>query len=325
MTQRTPSELRGEAIAWHIRLRDGAPEDWEWFVQWLGQDPAHSDAFDAISAADAAITPDAVPERGRPMAANDEWDGEPAPQPGRSGGRWAMGLAAVAALFLLAFFTLPMPAGGPDRFEIVTAAGQRRAVDLGDGSSAMLNGTTRLILDRNDPRHAELAVGEAAFTVRHDPDRPFTVVAGEHRVQDVGTRFNLIRDSGRFEVAVIEGAVLYDPEGAHVPLAAGQALAVRGSERPRLSRDDPSHFAGWQRGRLNYTSTPLDAVASDLARAVGAEVRVDPVIRALPFTGSIRIDGDHGATITNFAATLGLQAHRAGNGWLIEPRGRAPR
>lgn len=323
MTQRTPQEIRGEAIAWHLRLRDGVPADWDAFVQWLEQDPAHSDAYDAISRADAAIEPDAVPLHGQPMPANDdEWDGAPARR--TMGRRWIMSFAAIAAMLLIAFVTLPMLRGGPDRYEIATASGQRRTVDIGEGSSAMLNGRTRLVLDRNDARSVELAAGEATFTVRHDDARPFTVVAGEHRVQDVGTRFNLIHEPGRFEVSVIEGSVLYNREGARVPLAAGQALTVRTGSQPALTRGDPAGFAGWQSGRLSYTAAPLDAVASDLSRAMGGEVRVDPDIRALPFTGSIRIEGDHGATITNFAATLGLQARRAGNGWLIEPHVRAP-
>lgn len=325
MTQRTPQEIRGEAIAWHLRLRDGAPADWDAFVDWLERDPAHSDAFDAISRADAVIEADAIPLHGQPMPANDEDQYETsAPERRAWGRRWATGLAAVAALLLLAFVTLPMLRGGPDRYEIATVAGQRRNVDLGDGSSAILNGGTRLVLDRNDLRSVELAEGEATFTVRHNDAHPFTVVAGEHRVQDVGTRFNLISEPGRFEVAVIEGAVLYNPDSARVPLAAGQALTVRTGAQPTLSRADPAGFAGWQSGRLSYTAAPLEAVASDLSRAMGGEVRVAPEIRALPFTGTIRIEADHGATITNFAATLGLQARRAGNGWLIEPRGRAP-
>jgi transmembrane sensor len=325
MTQRTPQEIRGEAIAWHIRLREDATADWDAFVHWLEQDAAHSDAFDAVSRADATIKADAVPLHGQPMLANDD-DGEDAPAPARRvwNQRWVAGLVAVAALLLLAFVTLPMLRGGPDRYVIATAGGEHRNVDLGDGSSATLNGGTRLILDRNDPRSIELAAGEATFTIRHDDTRPFTVVAGEHRVQDVGTRFNLIRDSGRFEVAVIEGAVLYDPDGTRVPLAAGQALTLRTGAQPVLTRADPAGFADWQNGRLSYTAAPLEAVAGDLSRAMGGEVRVAPEIRALPFTGTIRIEADHGATITNFAATLGLQAHRAGNGWLIEPHGRAP-
>jgi transmembrane sensor len=212
----------------------------------------------------------------------------------------------------------------PDRFEIATASGQPRNVDIGDGSSARLNGDTRLILDRNDPRSVELASGEATFTVRHDEARPFTVVVGDHRVQDVGTRFNVIHEPGRLEIGVIEGSVLYDPEGARVALAAGQSLTVSGNADPVLARRDPANYSGWQSGRLNYTAAPLEAVASDLSRAVGSRVRVAPQIRALPFTGSIRIEGDHGATITNFAATLGLQVRRVGDGWLIEPHVRAP-
>ena len=232
--------------------------------------------------------------------------------------------AAVAALLLVALVTLPLLRGGPDRYEIATAPGQHRTVAIGDGSAATLNGGTRLILDRNDPRSVELAAGEATFTVSHDDARPFTVLAGDHQLRDVGTRFNVIREPGRFEVAVIEGSVLFDPDGARVPLGAGQALTIRNGERPLLTRDDPARFAGWQTGRLNYTSAPLGTVASDLSRAVGSEVRVDPDIRSLSFTGSIRIERDHGATLTNFAATLGLQALRAGTGWLIEPHVRAP-
>ena len=79
--------------------------------------------------------------------------------------------------------------------------------------------------------------GEATFTVRHDAAHPFVVVAGDHRVQDVGTTFNLVRDRGRFSVEVIEGAVLYDPDGAAVPLAAGQTLrADRRAARSSAAR-----------------------------------------------------------------------------------------
>jgi transmembrane sensor len=93
MIQKTPQEIRGEAIAWHLRLREGASADWDAFVQWLEQDPAHSDAFDTISRADAAIEPEAVPLHGQPTPANDQdRDEATTPTPGealdyRPGGR----------------------------------------------------------------------------------------------------------------------------------------------------------------------------------------------------------------------------------------------
>jgi transmembrane sensor len=326
MTQRTAQEVRAEAIGWHLRLREDSPGDWDDFVRWLEEDPANSHAFDAVQRADAAVTPASMPAHGLPEPANDDRAGLSPRKSWSAGGYLRFGAGALVASLLLMVFIWPVLGGrGPDRHEIATVAGQHRTVDLGDGSAAVLYGSTRLILDHNDPRSVELAAGEATFTIRHDQTRPFTVVADGHRLQDVGTRFNLIAEPGRFEVAVIEGAVLYDPEGRRVSLGAGQALAVRGDREPVLSRDDPTRFAGWRNGRLNYTSAPLEAVASDLSRSLGTRLRVDPRLRALSFTGSIRIQGDRDATIAAFAATLDLRARREGDSWLIEPQARAPR
>jgi transmembrane sensor len=314
MEQGAHQDIQAEAIAWHIRLRDGGAEDWNAFVRWLEVDPARSAAYDAVALADAALTTEAVQ---RP-AANDNREG------GRwsAGRRWATALAAAAALFLLGLIAIPWLTAGPGRYEVATTAGQHRTAPLGDGGSAQLNGATRLVLDRNDPRYAELVTGEATFSVRHDDAHPFVVVAGDHRVQDAGTTFNLVRDRGHFSVAVIEGSVVYDPDGAAVPLAAGQTLRADQAGRPVVGREDPQAMTGWQRGQLSYRAAPLAIVAGDLSRSLGVEVAIDPGLMALPFTGSIRVDRN---AVTSLASTLGLQARRTGDGWLIERHSRAPR
>jgi transmembrane sensor len=314
MAQHAHQDIQDEAIAWHIRLRDGGAADWDAFVGWLEADPARSAAYDAVALADAALASEAVP----PPAANDDREG------GRwsAGRRWATALAAAAALFLLGLIAIPWLIAGPDRYEVATAAGQHRTAPLGDGGSVQLNGATRLVLDRNDPRYAELVTGEATFAVRHDAAHPFVVVAGDHRVQDSGTTFNLVRDRSRFSVAVIEGSVVYDPDGAAVPLAAGQTLHADQAGRPVVGREDPQAMTGWQRGQLSYRAAPLEIVAGDLSRSLGVEVAIDPELAALPFTGSIRVDRD---AVTSLASTLGLQARQIENRWLIEPHSRARR
>jgi transmembrane sensor len=314
MDQGAHQDIQAEAIAWHIRLREGGAADWDAFVRWLEADPARSAAYDAVALADAALTAEAVP----PRAANDD----------EEGGRWSVGrhwgtaLAAAVALFLLGLIAAPWLTAGPDRYEVATPAGQHRTTPLTDGGSVQLNGATRLVLDRNDPRYAELVIGEATFNVRHDAAHPFVVVAGEHRVQDAGTTFNVIRDRGRFSVAVVEGSVVYDPGRAAVPLAPGQTLHADQGGRPVVGREDPQAIIGWQRGQLSYRAVPLEIVAADLSRSLGVEVAVDPALMALPFTGSIRVDRD---AVTSLASTLGLQARRTGDSWLIEPHSRARR
>lgn len=326
MTQRTPQQVRAEAIGWHLRLRDGAAEEWESFVRWLEEDPGNSDAFDAVQAADAAATQESIPVRGRPEAANDDLAELPPRRGWSAGGYLRFGAGALVASLLLLIFVWPGLGGrGADRYEVATVAGQHRTIDLGEGSAVALNGETRLVLDRNNPRSVELASGEATFSVRHRDGEPFTVVASDHRIQDVGTHFNVVSEPGRFEVAVLEGSVLYDPDGARRPVGAGEVLMVGRDGRAVLRRDDPARLAGWQNGRLNYTSAPLAIVASDLSRSLGSRIRIAPGLQVMPFTGSIRIAGNPGATLRSFAATLGLQVRQEGNGWLIEPLARAPR
>lgn len=325
MTQPADRDIASEAIAWRIRLHNGRFEDWDAFMDWLEGDPERSAAYDAAALADAALAPGAIPDSPVRSAANDGSD-RPFDEGGsRSYVRWATALAALAASILIGLVVIPWLTAVPDRYEIATGPGQRRTVALGDGSSVELNGRTRLVLTRDNPRFAELATGEAAFSVRHDASRPFVVTVGGHRLQDAGTAFNVVRERNRFSIEVIEGAVLYNPGSASIHLTAGQTLSARDGGRPSLGRRDPRTMAGWRRGQLSYSAAPLESVAADLTRNIGADVTVDPAIRALPFTGSISVDQDAAATVTGFASTLGLRARPTGHGWLIEPNARAPR
>lgn len=314
-----------EAIGWRIRLRDAGPEDWDAFVRWLEEDPERSVAYDAVAESDWMVTGDMVSAATFSPAANNDAIAGPTSRPRRVGYAWVAALSAVAALILFAF-ALPWFTAASGRYGIATAAGQQRTVEIGAGSSIALNGGTRVVLDRDDPRYVELAAGEALFTIRHDAGHPFTVIAGDHRVQDVGTVFNLARDGGIFTVEVAEGAVLYDPGGAAISLGAGETLAVdEGHGRIVRDRQEPATIAGWRRGQLSFKHASLAAVARGLSRSIGMDIRIDPAIADRPFTGTVRIDGDPSATMARLAATLDLKARRDGAGWLIEPSPRARR
>lgn len=314
MATEPKQDVLDEAIAWRLRLQDATSEDWEAFTEWLEGDPARSDAYDRVEAGHAVMTPAAFPPAPTPLpvAANDE-----SPS-GRRWRRWATAFAAVAAVVLVAFISLPL-FRGPDFYEIDTRPGEQRSVTIADGSSAMLNGGTRLILDHNDPRYAQLASGEATFTVRHDDAHPFTVVSGDHQVQDVGTVFNLISDHGDFSVEVIDGGVIYNPAREAVSLTAGQTLTRPAGGEAVVARADPQAMAGWRRGQLSYAGAPLRRVASDVSRTIGVPVSVTGSATALPFTGSIRIQRDPAATVGDLASSVGLRARRTDTGWTIEP------
>jgi transmembrane sensor len=303
-------ESLGEAIGWHLRLRDNNPEDWDAFVAWLEGDPQRSIDYDTVSLAASELTAEAIP-----TGQADEEAAEPPALPSRP--RWGLAAAAAAVVAIAASVVVVAVLPQTARYEIATGPGEQRKVAIADGSFAELNGGTRLVLDRKDARYAELISGEATFTVQHDPSAPFIVTVGEQKVQDVGTVFNIVREKDRTRLDVLQGQVLFNPDRQRVAVAAGKALLAFDKDQVVVKLKRVETMAGWRSGQLSFANEPIANVAGDLARTLGTPIAVDPRLAAQSFTGSVRVEGD--ATIQRLAATMGAAAHRRDSGWLIEP------
>ncbi|MFD1788329.1 FecR family protein [Sphingomonas floccifaciens] len=307
------ADMIDRAIAWHVRLPDATPEVWAAFVDWLEADPAHAAAYDRIAAADRALDARAFPAPA-PLAGNDNDACAASP---RRRGWWLAGGGAVAAgvAALLAITLLPTRA---DPYVVATAAGERRSVDLPDGSRIELSGGTRLRLDRAAPRFAALEAGEALFHVRHDPGAPFVVVADGRTVQDVGTVFNVASDGHHLSVAVAEGAVVYEPKGVAVRLNPGDALqATSGATNFVRSTVAPREVGGWREGVLTFTSEPLGEVAAALERLYGFHIILSPGLSARPFTGMVRFSGTADRDVPHLAELIGATWRRDKQGWVL--------
>jgi transmembrane sensor len=203
----------------------------------------------------------------------------------------------------------------------MTAPGQRQTVALDATTQVLLNGATRMRFDRHNPRFAALVSGEALFRVRHDDARPFTLEIGNHRIQDVGTVFNVVRNSGEVRVAVAEGKVVYRTAAAQgIPLEAGQALWARSdSGLVRLSTAPAASVGAWERGRLVYSGEPLSQVAADLGRSLGVRIAVAPAIEARPFSGAIVLDGAGPGQLERLKLALNVNLVAGPAGWTMQP------
>nr|WP_243843398.1 FecR domain-containing protein [Sphingomonas vulcanisoli] len=210
---------------------------------------------------------------------------------------------------------------GDSHYLIQTKPGEQRTVTLADGSVVALNGGTTLRLDRKDPRSAELSGGEAFFTVVHHADRPFEVKSGDVVLRDIGTRFAVSRIGGAMDVKVAEGSVQFQPHGARVTLTKGMMLSYNdASAHATVAQIAAENVAGWTRGELDFTGTPMAVAAAELSRTIGAPIQVAAEMADKPFTGTLHVKPASAKTIAKFAELNGATAFRDGPGWRIAPQ-----
>ncbi|GAO44202.1 FecR family protein [Flavihumibacter petaseus] len=215
--------------------------------------------------------------------------------------RW-MTVAAAACLLLFAGYQWHKWQSRTDEnnavlaFEkYVTGNGERRHIELADGSAVVLNSNSELRIPLNynrADRQLQLE-GEAMFEVAKDATRPFVVNNNALTVKALGTVFKV--RAYNFEpfirTALLEGRVqLDDQQQQHEPaiLSPGQWVSVDRTSRKQSS----GTFAvedefQWLNGQLTFRDASLGEIAEKLQYWFGMEV----IIRAKP-TRPIHFNGE---------------------------------
>ena len=258
-------------------------------------------------------------------AANDLTDVRPL----RRGPRpmvWS--IAAAAAVIIVAAVGVGVwryvGTSQPSRMiEHVAANGERKTIQLDDGSSATLNGGSRL-REAGGQRDVFLE-GEAFFDVKHDSARPFRVHAGQGVIEDVGTKFNVRAYSPSVEVAVAEGSVTLAGDkttSSPLPLTAGQTAVLDSTGVPRRLGQSIEHFIGWTVGDLVLENVTLRDAALELERAYGGRVVVrDSALARRTVSARLRRETIQGA-LDAIVIALGAAYDRQDSIFVIHPRTR---
>ncbi|AQR76020.1 FecR family protein [Sphingomonas sp. LM7] len=308
-------ELREAGRLWAIRVQNPAFDDWDGYTAWLERDPAHLEAYEAaLDDADWA----------EELYAAAPAEVVAVPQPRRN---WWLPAGAVAAAAIAAVGGWSVLDRDAPAQQIATAPGEHRTIDLADGSRLALNGATRVTIDPDTPRHVVLEQGEARFDVRHDASDPFVVLSGGTRLVDAGTVFNVVQDRDMLEVAVAEGAVIYEPGPGEVRLAPGDTLKRAGKgATPVVGKANPQAIGSWASGELQYDNASLGQVARDLSRSIGRTVR--PAAGAERVTvggGTLVLRGTPDEVLARAGPLLGVRFVADGEGWTMSPTHGPPR
>ena len=206
-----------------------------------------------------------------------------------------------------------------------TAVGGHRTLTLPDGTVIELNTDTVIsIVNDLSQRTVWLSKGEALFEVKHDRRHPFTVIAGDHKVTDLGTKFVVRQSAHQVEVALIEGRAQFESIGGQSParsteLSPGEVAVASGSSMSvtRMPIKQVSDELAWRKGLLVFDGTTLADAATEFNRYNTEKIVIrDPSLARLRVNGTFPVHARH-----DFAevarAVFGLRAEDKGAEILI--------
>ncbi|MFJ4347145.1 FecR family protein [Pseudomonas sp. NPDC089401] len=275
MKQHGCETVREQAAAWFVRVQD-APGDAALHKQlrdWLGADPRHRAEYDAL----------ATVWRAASQIPRQRLEALCEPEPVRQLPRRRLLHHALAAS--VAVLALGLAWGGwhyrqlNHQDTLLTAFGERRQVDLPDGSHLELNGATQLQVDFSaGRRHIQLQAGEAMFIVAHDSSRPFVVDTAQGSVTVTGTRFDVRLDPAATRVAVEQGSVRVQGRDASLAqLSAGQGSFIDAHGKVAAPfAVDAGALTAWRQGKLVFDNATLAEVVAEVSRYRAQPLRVAP-------------------------------------------------
>jgi len=264
-----PDSVQTQAIDWLLRIRSEHCTETERhaFSAWLEQSPSHRQAYETVQAQwdwMEAFKTVSFPARDAALRYR------------RKPPRRLFIYGTAASLLLVLGLTAFMPNGWlgiPHTY--IAGKGDRQTVTLADGSSIELNTESEVRVHVNRwHRNVDLIKGEAFFTVVHDAKRPFEVRAGNGRIRDIGTAFEVYVKPEQVIVAVQEGSVEVQTAGKR-ELSAGQQLAFNGNgEFQALPDQDVAALTAWRQGKLVFRNRRLDDVLAEVGRYHDTRIRL---------------------------------------------------
>ena len=205
-----------------------------------------------------------------------------------------------------------------------TVKGQRAEITLSDGSHVELNTDSQVRVNyAGQTRQVSLDRGEALFTVAHNPEKPFEVIAAAGRIRDIGTRFNVNQWRGETIVSVLEGEVAVSTGSSSITqnLLPGQQIHYDNSGSiSALAEFDHKTITAWRDGLLVFKKASLSEVLDQLSRYHGIELKIsDPKLRDLKVSGDFP-SNDLNRALDVITTALPIKANRDNPGLIVLER-----
>jgi ferric-dicitrate binding protein FerR (iron transport regulator) len=159
---------------------------------------------------------------------------------------------------------------------LTTPRGGQYHVVLPDGSRVWLNAVSSIRYPTafiGKERNVEIT-GEVYFEVTKDASKPFKVVAGEVRVEVLGTHFNInsFPDESEMQTTLLEGTVKVNTQGLTHVLNPGQAALVDQNGKFNIREVDTEQAVAWKNNSFHFRDNDIETIMRQLARWYDVEI-----------------------------------------------------
>jgi transmembrane sensor len=278
--------LAQEAAEWIVRLTaDDASERAQahaGFEAWKQQSPRHAHAAARMEDFVAGMRNlrEGTPASARPARA--ALDAAFASETRRGASRVKRVVAVLALCFALAVPAWLALRVYPPAYllaDLHTTTGRWQTQTLPDGTRLTLNSASaaNLHFDARS-RTLELVQGEILVDVAHDTARPFIVETAQGRIQALGTRFVVRRETDATVLSMIASKVSVQAAqgGEKVTVGAGQRVRITPQGIGPIENVDASSLAdAWKFHQLVVQDRPLPDVLDELGRHRPGRIQYD--------------------------------------------------
>ncbi|MBV4478522.1 FecR domain-containing protein [Pseudomonas khavaziana] len=278
------SQVAEQAVHWLLEMQQGAltPRQQAAWQQWLNAHSEHQRAWEQIQQVNQRL-------RGMPSPLAHAALNAPTLRSRRQALKLLLILGAgSAAVWSLRQQHILPPLSADYRCPV----GQRRSVQLADGSQLKLNtGSAVDVHIDGQQRLIRLLEGEILLTSRAG-DTPLRVLTGQGLLSSQAARLNVRQFNDHTQLAVLAGQVEVTPNNySGLPLTIAAAHQVnftrKGWDTPRST---DANSGAWADGMLVAAHMRLEDFLSELGRYRRGQLHCDPQVANLLLSGSYPLD-----------------------------------
>ena len=278
------SQVAEQAVHWLLEMQQGAltPRQQAAWQQWLNAHSEHQRAWEQIQQVNQRL-------RGMPSPLAHAALNAPTLRSRRQALKLLLilGAGSAAVWSLRQQHILP-----PLSADYRSPVGQRRSVQLADGSQLKLNtGSAVDVHIDGQQRLIRLLEGEILLTSRAG-DTPLRVLTGQGLLSSQAARLNVRQFNDHTQLAVLAGQVEVTPNNySGLPLTIAAAHQVnftrKGWDTPRST---DANSGAWADGMLVAAHMRLEDFLSELGRYRRGQLHCDPQVANLLLSGSYPLD-----------------------------------